>query len=163
MKIVRVIIALICALLGDILANRLFPYGKDFFDPYMLVIVYFGTISKPVGSIFIGTAAGLVQDTWRELIFGLNGFKKTLAGYLISVFAAIFDVTGLMARVTILAIATLFDSLVEAGLMLLVGRSWDMMLFTSAAVRAIGNCIVGLAIFFIIGKVWRRSYSEETP
>ena len=162
MKIVKVIIALMCALGADIFFNKLFSFMNPFFDPYMILIVYFGTISKPVSSLFIGTAAGLVEDTWRELIFGLNGFKKTLIGYLIAVLASIFDLTGILARCAILIVATLLDFLLEAGFMVLLGKGVDASIFYTMGGRIVGNLILGMFFFIVMAKLSKRRYAEAS-
>jgi len=160
MKLVKIIIALACALGADIFLNKLASFQNPFFDPYMILVVYFATTSKPVSSLFIGSAAGLVQDVWRELIFGLNGFKKTLIGYLVAVLSSVFDLTGVCARFVILLAATLLDACVEAGLMILLGKGFDAAIFISMGVRMLGNALFGIIFFTVMAQIIKRRYSE---
>ncbi len=160
MKIARLIAAFAVALMADIVINRIFHFAHPFFDPFLILTVAYATASKPLGSIFIGAAAGIVQDTWGGSIFGLNGFKKTLIAYLIAVLASIFDLTGVPARLIVLCAATILDSLVEAGLMIVVGRGASPAVFTAMGIKILGNALFGIITFAVIARISRKKYSE---
>ncbi len=160
MKIARLIATLAAALIADIVINRMFHIAHPFFDPFLILTVAYATASKPVGSLFIGAAAGLVQDTWQGSIFGLNGFKKTLIGYLIAVLASIFDLTRLPARLIILCAATIVDSLAEVGLMIVVGRGASAAVFSEMGIKILGNALFGIITFALIARISRKKYSE---
>ncbi len=160
MVIFKFILALIFALFIHILFDRIFHFKYAFFDPFLIIVVYYGTISKPVSSMLIGLTAGLAQDTWNDMIFGVNAFRKTLIGYLIAILGTIFDLSSFFSRLLILVSATVLDSFIEAGLALLQGTGFDSSLFYALGIKLIGNTIIGSTIFFIMGRVLKRSYAE---
>ncbi len=159
MKIFRFILALIFALFVDILITRIFPFRFSFFDPFLIIVVYYGTVTRPVGSMLIGLTTGLVQDAWKDVIFGMNAFRKTLIGYLIALLATVFDLSSFFSRLLTLLGATVLDSLLEAGLLLLRGKAFDPLFFSTLGIKLIGNAIIGSIIFFIMGRIFKRKYS----
>ncbi len=158
MKIFRFILALIFALCIDMLFNRIFAFRFSFFDPFLIIVVYYGTVSKPVGSMLIGLTSGLVQDAWKDVIFGMNAFRKTLIGYLIALLAAVFDLSSFFSRLLTLLGATVLDSLLEVGLLLLRGKGFDPLFFSTLGIKLIGNAIIGSIIFFMMGRMVKRKY-----
>lgn len=160
MKILKFILALIFALFIDVLFNRIFHFRYSFFDPFLIIVVYYGTVSKPVPSMLIGLTSGLVQDTWKDVLFGMNAFRKTLIGYLIAIAASVFDLSSFFSRLLILLSATVFDSLLEAGFMLLRGKELDPFFFYVLGIKLLGNGMIGSIIFLIMGRISKRRYAK---
>lgn len=161
MKIFKFILTLVFVLFIDILFTKIFSYRYSFFDPFLIIVVYYGTVSKPISSMMYGLTTGLVQDTWKEVIFGVNAFQKTLIAYLIALLASVFNLTNVFSRLLILLGATVIDELVGAGLMLLRGKGFDALFFYALGVKLIGNGIIGSIIFYVVEKITKRRFATS--
>ena len=76
-------------------------------DPFTILVVYYGLAHPPRAAILMGTGAGLVQDALVNSILGLNGFKKTLIGYLVGSLGSLFMLNQAIPRFGILFAASL--------------------------------------------------------
>src|SRR5712691_9118042 len=64
-----------------------------YFDLPLIFSVYYGfTLGKPVASTFIGSGLGLMQDSLSGAAMGMNGFSKTLIGFLAASAGSKFNV-----------------------------------------------------------------------
>src|SRR2546425_6995289 len=87
---------------------KLFGY----FDLPLIFSVYYGfTLGKPIASIFIGSGLGLMQDSLSGVGMGVNGFSKTLIGFLAASAGAKFNVEYPITRMVALFLFTLGDGL----------------------------------------------------
>jgi rod shape-determining protein MreD len=92
------------------------------FDLALICCVYYGfTLGRPIASVFIGTALGLMQDSLSGSVVGANGFSKTLIGYLAASAGGKFAVDQSITRVFALFLFSLGDGLLVTMLGLMVG------------------------------------------
>ncbi len=126
---------------------RVFGY----FDLPLIFTIYYGlTLSNPFGSIAIGTCLGLMQDSLSGAVLGMNGFSKTLIGFLAASAGSKFDVDQSITRVLVLVLFTILDlmlkvllnSLVRPGVSDLYGGSLSFWLLSAAF-----NAMFGLILF----------------
>jgi len=80
----RFLIGLLIALTLHSLLDSFFPNALAFFNPYVILIVYYSMGGNLVGAIFAGIAAGLVQDAYSGAIFGLHAFSLTVCAYAVA-------------------------------------------------------------------------------
>ena len=96
---------------------RVFSY----FDLPLIYSVYYGfTMARPSGSIAIGSVLGLMQDSLSGVALGMNGFTKTLIGFLAASASSKFDVDQPITRVLALILFTFLDLVLKGLLSFLV-------------------------------------------
>ena len=71
-------IGLLVALTLHATMNKLSPNSLAFFNPYLILVIYYALGWRLVGVIFAGVAAGLVEDAFTISIPGLHAFTLTL-------------------------------------------------------------------------------------
>ena len=126
---------------------RVFSY----FDLPLIFSVYYGfTMGKPVASTFIGSGLGLMQDSLSGAAMGMNGFTKTLIGFLAASAGAKFNVDYPITRFFALFLFTVGDGLLVTMLGLLVGSNPGALYggtLMSWLLTAVFNTLLGLAMF----------------
>ena len=83
MRWLRFAIGLLIALTLHSLLDSFYPNALAFFNPYIILVVYYAMGGNLIGAIFAGIAAGLVQDAYSLSIFGLHAFSLTVIAYVI--------------------------------------------------------------------------------
>jgi len=121
------------------------------FDLPLIFSVYYGfTLGKPVPSIFIGTSLGLMQDSLSGAAMGINGFSKTLIGFLAASAGAKFNVDYPITRIFALFLFTLGDGIVVTMLGLMVGGNPNTLYggdLLGWLLTAAFNTLLGLVLF----------------
>jgi rod shape-determining protein MreD len=90
----RYIIGLLIALTLHSLLENFFPNALAFFNPYVILVVYYSMGGNLFGAIVAGVVAGLVQDAFSGAMFGLHAFALTVIGYLVAYVNARFVLRG---------------------------------------------------------------------
>src|SRR5205807_8505288 len=80
----RFAIGLLIALTLHSLLDSFYPNALAFFNPYLILVVYYAMGGNLVGAIFAGIAAGLVQDAYSGAICGLHAFSLTVIAYIVA-------------------------------------------------------------------------------
>lgn len=88
MRWLRFVIGLLIALTLHSLLDSFFPNALAFFNPYIILVVYYSMGGNMFGAIIAGLTAGLVQDAFSGAIFGLHAFALTACGYLVAYVAS---------------------------------------------------------------------------
>lgn len=153
MKVLRAVLAIGAAALAQVLLVGHLPALARYCDLFLIVVVYFGLTRPPVGAMAAGAGAGLVEDALIGSILGLNGFKKTLLGYLVASFGALFMLNQTVPRFGILFLATVLDPFVELGLSLALGRAFDLPGALELVWRGLGNGVFGLLFFWVAARL----------
>lgn len=127
-------------------------------DLPLLVTIYFGLFQRnPLRGLAIGMASGILQDTLTHGPIGMNGFTKTLVGFLSSSVSAKFNVE----RATIRAVFILFFSLVNLFLFALLEKILFERRFTWAHYHPVtgplANMVLGWGVF-LLGDRFRRTF-----
>jgi rod shape-determining protein MreD len=144
------------ACLLQLLLLRYLPEIGKRCDLFTIVVVYYGLTSPPAAAMVMGTVAGLVQDSLLHVVLGMNGFKKTLIGYLAGSIGSLFMVNQPVPRFALLFVVTVLDPLADLGLSIVIGQSF---VFPEAWVvlqRGLGNGFVGLLAFWAAARVAAR-------
>jgi hypothetical protein len=123
---VRAVAAVVLALAGQSALGRVWPEGHRFVDLMLAAVVWYGIAHTQRGAMLVGCAGGLLQDSWFQLgLFGAEGFKKTLIGWILGALSVRVDLNhaagrfvtgGAMAVVDVLAdqlVPKLLDQRVE--------------------------------------------------
>lgn len=97
MRGLRFTAGLLIALTLHAVLNKIAPGFLEFFDPYVILIVYYAMGGHLVGAIVAGLAAGVVQDAFTISIPGLHAFTLTLVGYLVAFVNLRLALNGILA------------------------------------------------------------------
>jgi rod shape-determining protein MreD len=91
--------------------NKLSPGFLEFFDPYVILVVYYAMGGRLTGAIVAGVVAGLVQDAFTISIPGLHAFTLTLSGYAVAYVNLRLSLNGILAFGSCLLGASLVNEL----------------------------------------------------
>jgi rod shape-determining protein MreD len=153
MRIVRGLLALGAAALAQALLSHHVPVAASYCDLFTIMVVYYGLTCPPSAAMAMGTGAGLVEDALVGSILGMNGFKKTLIGYLVGTIGSLFMLNQAIPRFGILFAATVFDPLAEWGLSVAVGRGFVFPGTLHLLERGLGNGVLGLLFFWVASRL----------
>ena len=124
MKLLTVIAVLAVGLALQTGLGRVWPDASRYVDVMMVPVVWYGIAGSQRSGMLVGCAAGLLQDAWFQAgAFGINGFKKTLIGWVLGGLGSRFDLNSTPSRFVFGAVATLSDSLLDLGLRQLLDQS----------------------------------------
>lgn len=157
MKLLRAVLALAGALALQVALGRMWPESHRWVDLLLVPVVWYGAAGSQRSGMLVGCAGGLLQDAWFDSgSFGLNGFKKTLIGWVIGAFGSRFDLNRKGVRFLTGALAVLADILLDLGLRSMLDlregatSGWGL-----AARAAVGGVIIAGA-FGITDRVRQR-------
>jgi rod shape-determining protein MreD len=153
MKILRGLGALGAACLAQVLLSSYLPAIARRCDLFTIIVVYYGLTRPQAAAVVMGTGAGLLEDSLLRQIVGLNGFKKTLIGYLVGSFGSLFMLNQAIPRFAILFAATLIDPLTEMALSAAMGQNFIFPDTLDLLQKGLGNGVLGLLVFWIAARV----------
>jgi len=153
MKIGRGVLAIVAVCVTQVLLGRYLPWVAERCDLFTILVVYYGLTRPPGGAMVMGAGSGLVQDALVGSILGLNGFKKTLIGYLVGTLGSLFMLNQAIPRFGILFAATILDQLAELGLSMVMGQSFAFPGVWLLVQRGLGNGVLGLLTFWIAARI----------
>jgi rod shape-determining protein MreD len=155
-----VLIAIALALALQTTLARFLVGGSAAVDLVLVAVVYVALTTGPVGGMFAGSVAGLVQDTLSSGVIGVGGLAKSVVGFLVGAIGQQFIVTAALPRLVMFVGATMVHAAVFMGLY----EALDLRAFPepwkSVSTQALGNALVGIVAFAIIeslpGVIERR-------
>ena len=157
MKFLRTLLALALALSAQAALGLLWPQSHRFVDLMLLPVVWYGIAGSQRKGMLVGCAAGLLQDSWFQLgVFGLNGFKKTLLGWILGGLGSRFDLNRQGGRVIFGALASLADSLMDLGLRRLLDQQLAGPSATDIGIKAVVTGLLVAAAFDVMERARRR-------
>jgi rod shape-determining protein MreD len=156
-KLVRVLFVLAAALAVQTVLGRFWPEAPLFVDVMLIPVVWYGIAGSQRSGMLVGCAAGLLQDAWFQLgVLGLNGFKKTLLGWVLGGLGTRFDLNRQVGRLVAGALASLADSLLDVGLRRLLDLEqvfpgpWEI------ALKALVSGLLVAGSFGVMERLQRR-------
>ncbi len=84
MRWLRFAIGLLFALTLHSLLDSFYPNALAFFNPYVILVIYYSMGGNVLGAIAAGVLAGFVQDAFSNAMFGLHAFSLTVCAYVIA-------------------------------------------------------------------------------
>jgi rod shape-determining protein MreD len=120
-----------------------------YFDLPLVFCVFYGFAwGRPMASIGVGSAIGLMQDSLSGAALGTNGFSKTLIGFLAASAGVRFDVGQIATRAFGLVVFTFEDGLLTVLLAALSGArsNWNYEAAAGWLISAAVNAAIGLAL-----------------
>jgi len=153
---VKIAIVLLAVLISLVLQTTLSGFtigGTVAVDLVLVLVVYLALAWGPLAGMLGGSLAGVLQDMLASGVVGVGGLAKSLVGYLAGVVAQQFILTAPLPRFVIFMGATAVHALVFMGLYVLLGLRTFGSPVTAVAVQAVGNGLVGLAVFLVSERV----------
>jgi len=154
-------LALVLALLMQMLFGYLAPAHLAWPDPFLLVLVYSALQGGEVRGLLMGTACGWVQDVlFGGPIVGLSALSKLLVGFGVGLAGARFMVVGPGPRGLVLFCAALLDLLLYERLAAMLGLVVAELPLAMLLLRAGLSALLGAPLF---GLLERRLGHEALP
>jgi len=156
-KFLKAVLALGLALSTQAALGLLWPEVHRFVDLMLLPVVWYGIAGSQRSGMLVGCAAGLLQDAWFQFgVFGLNGFKKTLLGWILGGLGSRFDLNRQGGRVVFGALASLADSLMGLGLRRLLDQQIAAPNPGEIAIKAAVTGLLVAGAFNVVERARRR-------
>jgi rod shape-determining protein MreD len=149
-KAAAVLVAIALALALQTTLTRFLVGGSAAVDLVLVAVVYVALTTGPVGGMFAGSAAGLIQDALSSGVIGIGGLAKAIVGFLVGAVGQQFIVTAALPRLVMFVAATMLHAAVFMGLY----EALDLRAFPepwkAVTTQALGNALVGIVAFAII-------------
>ena len=137
----------VIVVIQGILAHRFMVFR--YFDLPLIYCVYYGfTRSRPVASVFVGSALGLMQDSLSGVPMGTNGFSKAVICFAAASTSLKFNVDQVITRTFALFLFTLADGLLVTILGVTMGTGVGPgARLADLALSGVFNTLLGLIMF----------------
>lgn len=162
MRWLRFIIGLLIALMLHSLLDSFFPNALAFFNPYVILVVYYSMGGNLLGAIVAGVVAGLVQDSFSGAIFGLHAFSLTFCAYLVAYVNARLALRGPAAFGACLLGAVVVNEMLIYVLVNILVKQRIEMFEQGMIVKTIFTCIFGMLVYLMLSLFLREEPIEAT-
>ena len=162
MRWLRFAVGLIIALTLHSLLDSFFPNALAFFNPYLILIVYYSMGGNVLGAIIAGVTAGLVQDAYSGAIFGLHAFSLTVCAYIVAYINSRLSLRGTLAFGGCLIGAVIVNELVIYILVNILLKQKIQMFEQGMIFKAIFTCLFGMLVYQLLTLFLREEPIEAT-
>lgn len=162
MRWLRFIVGLLIALTLHSLLDSFFPNALAFFNPYIILIVYYAMGGNIFGAIVAGVIAGLVQDAFSGAIFGLHAFALTVCAYVVAYINARLVLRGTLAFGACLAGAVIVNELVIYVLVNILVKQRIEMFEQGLIVKTVFTLLFGMLIYQLLALFLREEPIDAT-
>ncbi len=156
MRWLRFIIGLLLALTLHSLLDSFSPNALAFFNPYVILIVYYSMGGNVFGAIIAGVAAGLVQDAFTYAPFGMHAFSLTVCAYAVAYINFRLVLRGTLAFGACLAGAIIVNELVIYILVNILMKQKVEMFEQGMVVKTIFTCLFGMLVYQLLTMFLRE-------
>jgi rod shape-determining protein MreD len=146
----RFIIGLLLALTLHSLLDSFSPNALAFFNPYVVLIVYYSMGGNVFGAIIAGVAAGLVQDAFSYAPFGMHAFSLTVCAYTVAYINSRLVLRGTLAFGACLVGAVVVNELVIYILVNILLKQKIEMFEQGMVVKTIFTCLFGMLVYQLL-------------
>ena len=160
MRWLRFAIGLIIALTLHSLLDSFFPNALAFFNPYIILVVYYSMGGNVFGAIVAGVVAGLVQDAYSNAMFGLHAFGLTVCGYTVAYINSRLVLRGTLAFGACLIGAVIVNELVIYILVNILLKQRIEMFEQEMIVKAIFTSLFGMLVYQLLTLFLREEPIE---
>jgi rod shape-determining protein MreD len=158
----RYTIGLLIALTLHSLLDSFFPNALAFFNPYVILVVYYAMGGNIFGAIIAGVIAGLVQDAFSSSMFGLHAFSLTVCAYIVAYVNSRLSLRGTFAFGACLAGAVVVNELVIYILVNILLRQRIEMFEQGLLVKTIFTLMFGMFVYQLLALFLREETVEAT-
>jgi rod shape-determining protein MreD len=158
----RFAVGLLLALTLHSLLDSFYPNALAFFDPYIILVVYYSMGGNIVGAIFAGVAAGFVQDAFSNAMFGLHAFALTVCAYVVAYINARLALRGALAFGACLGGAVIVHELVIYLLVNILVKQPIELFEQALLVKTIFTLLFGMLVYQLLTLFLREEPIEAT-
>lgn len=162
MRWLRYIIGLLIALTLHSLLDKFAPNAVAFFNPYVILVVYYSMGGNIFGAIVAGVVAGLVQDAFSNAPFGMHAFSLTVCAYTVATINARLVLRGTIAFGACLVGAVIVNELVVYFLVNILLRQRIEMFEQGMIVKTIFTWLFGMLVYQLLTLFLREEPIEAT-
>ena len=162
MRWLRYIIGLLLALTLHSLLDNFFPNALAFFNPYVILVVYYSMGGNLFGAIVAGVIAGLVQDAFSGAMFGLHSFALTLIGYTVAYVNSRLVLRGPLAFGAALVGSVVLNEIVIYILVNILLKQRIEMFEQGMLMKTILTSLFGMLIYQLLTLFLREEPIEAT-
>jgi len=158
----RFVIGLLIALTLHSLLDSFFPNALAFFNPYVILVVYYSMGGNILGAIIAGVVAGFVQDAFSGAIFGLHAFSLTVCAYAVAYVNSRLVLRGTLEFGACLGGAVILNELVIYLLISILLKQKIEMFEQGLIVKTIFTLLFGMLVYQLLLLVLREEPIEAT-
>lgn len=162
MRWLRFTIGLLIALTLHSLLDSFFPNALAFFNPYVILIVYYSMGGNVLGAIIAGVAAGFVQDAFSMSIFGLHAFSLTVCAYIVAYINSRLVLRGTLFFGACLGGAVIVNELVIYILVSILLKQPIEMFEQGLVVKFVFTLMFGMFVYQLLTLFLREEPIEAT-
>lgn len=162
MRWLRFVVGLLIALTLHSLLNTFFPNALAFFNPYVILVVYYSMGGNVLGAIVAGVTAGFVQDAFSGAIFGLHAFSLTVCAYAIATINSRLVLRGTLAFGACLTGAVIVNELVIYILVNILLKQRVEMFEQALLVKTVFTLLFGVVVYQLLLLFLREEPIEAT-
>lgn len=162
MRWLRFAIGLLLALTLHSLLDSFFPNALAFFNPYVILVVYYSMGGNVLGAIIAGVIAGLVQDAFSSSIFGLHAFSLTVCAYIVASINSRLVLRGTLFFGACLGGAVIVNELVIYILVNILLKQRIEMFEQGLFVKTIFTLMFGMFVYQLLTLFLREEPIEAT-
>ncbi|HSP15925.1 MAG TPA: rod shape-determining protein MreD [Thermoanaerobaculia bacterium] len=162
MRWLRFAIGLLIALTLHSLLDSFFPNALAFFNPYVILVVYYSMGGNILGAIIAGVIAGFVQDAFSSSIFGLHAFSLTVCAYIVAYINSRLVLRGTLFFGACLGGAVIVNELVIYILVNILLKQRIEMFEQGLFVKTIFTLMFGMFVYQLLTLFLREEPIEAT-
>ena len=151
-----------------LLLKMVLPKQLSFFqyvDLALVITVYFSLQRAPISGMLVGVVGGIGQDAIGGGILGVQGFAKTLLGYLVAIASIRFSLENPLARLGVVAVVAAAHAVIFAGLHLvledpLYTTTWGE--FGKVLGKSVlADSLASLAVFVLLDRIFPEQHAAR--
>ena len=128
--------------LYTILGRVASPYVQ-FLSLFTLAVIFFAQKNGELFGAIMGTAAGLIVDSFSLGVFGISGLTLTITGFLAGLISRKINILSFWKSFLFLAVMTFFESVLWMGLTIVLlseqtGRPSEVLIIRPLVTAAVG-------------------------
>ena len=162
MRWLRFTVGLLIALTVHSLFDSFAPNALAFFNPYIILVVYYSMGGNVFGAIIAGVVAGLVQDAFSNAMFGLHAFSLTVCAYVIAYINSRLALRGTLAFGACLGGAVVVNELVIYILVNILLKQKIEMFEQALLVKTVFTLLFGMLVYQLLTLFLREEPIEAT-
>lgn len=162
MRWLRFAVGLLIALTLHSLLDGFYPNALAFFNPYVILVVYYSMGGNIFGAIVAGVIAGLVQDAFSNAMFGLHAFALTVCAYVVAYINSRLSLRGTLAFGACLGGAVVVNELVIYILVNILVKQKIEMFEQALLVKTIFTVLFGMLVYQLLTLFLREEPIEAT-
>jgi rod shape-determining protein MreD len=158
----RFAVGLLIALTLHSLLDRFFPNALAFFNPYVILVIYYSMGGNILGAIAAGVLAGFVQDAFSNAMFGLHAFSLTVCGYVVAYINSRLALRGTIAFGACLGGAVIVNELVIYVLVNILVKQRIEVFEQALLIKTVFTVLFGMLVYQLLTLFLREEPIEAT-